>query len=141
MGDLTRADFQFLLDEVAKAIGKYPFDYYTDLPEQVRKAVEPRASLPEPDATNPNHLRWAAKMIEIARPGGDSGIRGGQRNVLADGLRAEADRLDAAQSDEREREQRIEAVAKVLADFTFTSERDTAARALEDAGLLRDGVR
>ncbi|QDH92343.1 hypothetical protein SEA_SPOOKY_77 [Gordonia phage Spooky] len=103
--------------------------------------IPTEVSLPEPDATNPDHLRWAAKMIEIARPGGDSGIRGGQRNVLADGLRAEADRLDAAQSAEREREQRIEAVAKVLADFTFTSERDRAARALEDAGLLRDGVR
>lgn len=85
--------------------------------------IAAKASLPEPDATNPNHLRWAAKMIEITRPGGDSGIRGGQRNVLADGLRAEADRLDAAQSAEREREQRIEAAR---AAFKATSGIDTS---------------
>lgn len=87
-------------------------------------------SLPEPDATNPDHLRFCADILDPMDGAVDSIY-----------LRARADRLDAAQSDEREREQRIEAVAKVLADFTFTSERDTAARALEDAGLLRDGVR
>ena len=161
MSELTRRDFQCLLDEVAKAIGKYPFDYtYTDLPKQVKAECErltkiiddnnavtkqwvdeAKSTLPEPDATNPDHLRWTAKMIETARPGGDDEIRGRQWNVLADKLRAEADRLDAARAAEREREKRIAEAARVLADFTLTSDLDRAARALEDAGLLRGGVR
>ncbi|UYL87907.1 hypothetical protein SEA_MALISHA_78 [Gordonia phage Malisha] len=130
------------------AISKHPLigDIST-LPERGTYAESVRArlneiaantSLPEPDATNPDHWRFAARLADYMAKN-DSGLADEQAVVRY--MLHEADRLDAARSAEREREQRIEAVAKVLADFTFTSERDRAARALEDAGLLRDGVR
>ena len=55
------------------------------------------AQLPIPDATNPAHLQWTARMIELAQPGGDLPYRASQRNILAEHLRADADRLEAAQ--------------------------------------------
>ncbi|QGJ87606.1 hypothetical protein SEA_FAITH5X5_52 [Gordonia phage Faith5x5] len=95
--------------------------------------IPTKLSLPEPDATNPDHLRFTAHIVDAYL---------GHLNFMNSvTLRAEADRLDAARSAEREREQRIEAAAKVLADFTFVADRDGAARALDAAGLLRGGGR
>ena len=96
------------------------------------RAQAANSALLEPDATNPEHLRWCADIIDLVAP-----------NDALDpiALRALADRLDAARSAEREREQHIEAAAKVLADFTFVADRDDAARALDAAGLLRGGGR
>ncbi|OCH79073.1 hypothetical protein A9310_24795 [Gordonia sp. UCD-TK1] len=68
------------------------------------------ASLPEPDATNPDHLRWAADVTErfvwAKNSGGYTAI------AVVSEMKSEADALDAARSAEREREQRIEAAAK-----------------------------
>lgn len=135
MSELTRSDFQCLLDEVAKAIGKYPYDFtYTDLPSQVKAECErltkiiddnnavtkqwvdeAKSTLPEPDATNPVHLRFAADILDAYL------AHFNFMNSLT--LRAEADRLDAARAAEREREQRIEAAR---AAFKATSGIDTS---------------
>lgn len=141
MSELTRRDFQCLLDEVAKAIGKYPSGFtYTDLPGQVKAECErltkiiddnnavtkqwvdeAKSTLPEPDATNPNHLRWAADVTErfvwAENSGGYTAI------TVVSEMKSEADRLDAARTVEREREQRIEAAR---AAFKATSGIDTS---------------
>lgn len=105
------------------------------------------ASLPEPDATNPDHLRWCADIVDLVAP-----------NDALDpiALRALADRLDAARTVEREREQRIEQAAQVMsegadrgvASMSWESMPDSIreqwrrnARALDAAGLLRGGGR
>ncbi|MGW8936010.1 hypothetical protein [Gordonia terrae] len=107
------------------------------------------ASLPEPDATNPDHLRWAAEMIETFSGWKNLSVRVRQRNVLADELRAYADRLDAARSAEREREQRIEAAITAYFEAAHGSVpanvhshvRRGMKAALDAAGLLRGGGR
>ncbi|QDK02829.1 hypothetical protein SEA_SQUIDDLY_78 [Gordonia phage Squiddly] len=95
------------------------------------------ASLPEPDATNPDHLRFCADILDPMDGAVDSIY-----------LRARADRLDAARTAEREREQRIEQAARaVFGTVHFDDELVTldllrvAARALDAAGLLRGGGR
>lgn len=67
------------------------------------RARAANSALPEPDATNPDHLRWCADIVDLVAP-----------NDALDpiALRSMADRLDATRSAEREREQRIEAAAK-----------------------------
>ena len=62
------------------------------------------AELPTPDAGNPAHLRWAADMIELSRPGGDLACRARPRTVLADDLRGRADYLEAEAAEKSQRE-------------------------------------
>lgn len=94
--------------------------------------------LPEPDATNPDHLRFAAHIVDQVAP-----------NDSMDSicLRAHAEHLEAERSAEREREQRIEAArtAFVMASGIATSATDgwmeAVVDALDAAGLLRGGGR
>jgi hypothetical protein len=94
--------------------------------------------LPEPDATNTIHLRFCADIVDQVAP-----------NDALDpiALRAMADRLDAARTVEREREQRIVAVADALKASFPTAKNGwwdwavTAVDALDAAGLLRGGGR
>ncbi len=164
----NRIDHKDILDKIADEIEADDGFSYADLPSLVWKwggdcnragqslisrhrqedIDQWKASLPEPDATNPEHLRWAAEMIEIFSAWKNLSVRARQRNVLADELRNEADRLDAARSAEREREQRIEQAARaVFGTVHFDDELVTldllrvAARALDAAGLLRGGGR
>ena len=103
------------------------------------RARAANSALPEPDATNPDHLRWCADIVDLVAP-----------NDALDpiALRSMADRLDAARTAEREREQRIEQAARaVFGTVHFDDELVTldllrvAARALDAAGLLRGGGR
>ena len=91
--------------------------------------------LPEPDATNPDHLRFAAHIVDQVAP-----------NDSMDSicLRAHAEHLEAERSAEREREQRIEQAARVMAEKIYAlngSDGLDLARALDAAGLLRGGGR
>ena len=115
-------------------------------------------SLPEPDATNPEHCKWAAQLLEAIVEDVPESEYEQVREVdnTADRLRWRADRLDAARSAEREREQRIEEAAEIVCDASAVLSgeatwnkapdwwKDTfreAARALDAAGLLRGGGR
>lgn len=100
------------------------------------------ASLPEPDATNPDHVSFAAEIVGETHP------KAGYRAELNDLAR----RLDAARSAERQREQRIEQAARAILDFENSQFDHQArvipdiapidyARALDAAGLLRGGGR
>ena len=156
----NRIDHKDILDKIADEIEADDGFSYADLPSLVWKwggdcnragqslisrhrqedIDQWKASLPEPDATNPDHLRFAAHIV-------DAYLRHFNfMNSIT--LRAEADRLDAARSAEREREQRIEAAARaVFGKVHFDDEPVTldllrvAARALDAAGLLRGGGR
>lgn len=107
------------------------------------RARAANSALPEPDATNPDHLRWCADIVDLVAP-----------NDALDpiALRSMADRLDAARTVEREREQRIEQAARAILDFENSQFDHQAgvipdiapidyARALDAAGLLRGGGR
>ena len=104
------------------------------------------ASLPEPDATNPDHVSFAAEIVGKTHP------KAGYRAELNDIAR----RLDSEQAAEREREQRIEQAAEIACDASAEKSGEStwskapewwkdafrdAARALDAAGLLRGGGR
>ena len=135
-----RVDYRETLDVIAEVIeagAEYSYGY---LPTMVRKRLDEIAanpSLPEPDVTNSDHLRFCADILDPMDGAVDSIY-----------LRARADRLDAARTAEREREQRIEQAARaVFGTVHFDDELVTldllrvAARALDAAGLLRGGGR
>jgi len=95
--------------------------------------------LPEPDATNPDHLRFAAHIVDQVAP-----------NDSMDSicLRAHAEHLEAERSAEREREQRIEQFISILADCGVVAQTSSgldnlrqAGERLMSAGLLRGGGR
>lgn len=98
------------------------------------------ASLPEPDATNPDHWRFAANLIP-----GNWRLRSNDRAITSI-FNEKADALDAARTVEREREQRIEQAAGAINNaYRTTPWNDSAsvaaALALDAAGLLRGGGR
>lgn len=102
------------------------------------RARAANSALPEPDATNPDHVSFAAEIVGETHP------KAGYRAELNDLAR----RLDADRAAEREREQRIEQAARaVFGTVHFDDELVTldllrvAARALDAAGLLRGGGR
>ncbi|QDP43682.1 hypothetical protein SEA_PHORBESPHLOWER_54 [Gordonia phage PhorbesPhlower] len=75
------------------------------------------ASLPEPDATNPDHLRFAAAVVfKLSEAWAIKPEEPIHHPWTAEDIKSEADRLDAARSAERERERDIKAVATALAD-------------------------
>ncbi|UCZ89040.1 hypothetical protein [Gordonia sp. WA4-43] len=101
-----------------------------------------KTPLPEPDATNPDHVSFAAEIVGKTHP------KAGYRAELNDIAR----RLDSEQAAEREREQRIEQAARAILDFENSQFDHQAgvipdiapidyARALDAAGLLRGGGR
>ena len=121
------------------------------------------APLPTPDATNPAHLRWAAKLLQliVLRDGNAkySNDYGDNVDFRASTLKVRADRLEAAQQQADADEELIEKAARAMA---FTAERNDddvteaemweeclvpesrvryrrQARALLAANLLRDG--
>ncbi|UUG69919.1 hypothetical protein SEA_MORKIE_58 [Gordonia phage Morkie] len=74
-------------------------------------------SLPEPDATNPDHLRFAAAVVfKLSEAWAIKPEEPIHHPWTAEDIKSEADRLDAARSAERERERDIKAVATALAD-------------------------
>ena len=153
--------YRKLLDSIADVI---EFDgvlgvshLYEALPRLVRERLAEKR-LPEPDATNPEHCKWAAQLLEAIVEDVPESEYEQVREVdnTADRLRWRADRLDAARSAEREREQRIEEAAEIVCDASAVLSgeatwnkapdwwKDTfreAARALDAAGLLRGGGR
>ena len=105
--------------------------------ERARAANSP---LPEPDATNPDHWRFAANLIP-----GNWRLRSNDRAITSI-FNEKADALDAARTVEREREQRIEQAAGAINNaYRTTPWNDSAsvaaALALDAAGLLRGGGR
>lgn len=111
------------------------------------------ASLPEPDATNPDHLRWMAKLIRqdldeyykgSITPSANEPNDDWEMDYTPAELYKRADALDAARFAEREREQRIEAArtAFVIASGIATSATDGWIEAVVDAlDALRGGGR
>ncbi|QLF83866.1 hypothetical protein SEA_MOOSEHEAD_57 [Gordonia phage Moosehead] len=150
---MSNIDYRELLDQIAKVIevdgeerGGY---HYVDLPNLVhqygtacnlagqslisRHRQEDidawKASLPEPDDTNPDHWRFAANLIP-----GDWRLQSGDR-AISSIFNEEADRLDAARSAERKR---LDEVVRIIHAHDDSAD---AARALDAAGLLRGGGR
>lgn len=114
------------------------------------RARAANSALPEPDATNPEHCKWAAQLLEAIVEDVPESEYEQVREVdnTADRLRWRADRLDAVRSAEREREQRIEQFISILADCGVVAQTSSgldnlrqAGEKLMSAGLLRGGGR
>lgn len=123
----------------------------TELAEKAEYAAQ---QLPTPDATNPAHLRWAARMIDAHR----EMPRGTVSTPAAEMLHT-ADHLEAAQQQADADEELIEKAARTLAFAVERNDDDVSesemwgmcltpesrfryrnqARALLAANLLRDG--
>ena len=111
------------------------------------RARAANSALPEPDATNTVHLRFAADVVEDV-PDFAWSLEVG-RDDVGFTLRAEADRLDAARTVEREREQRIDTAITAYFEAAHGSVpanvhgdvRRGMKAALDAAGLLRGGGR
>ena len=89
-----------------------------DAIRDLRQRVDDAATLPTPDASNPAQLRRAADVVVASSVG-----LPGQRNVLADALRAEADRLDVDAADRAKAEQ--------IAEDVWNSEQPTVSTIID----------
>ena len=107
------------------------------------RARAANSALPEPDATNPEHWRFAANLIP-----GNWRLRSNDRAITSI-FNEKADALDAARTVEREREQRIDTAITAYFEAAHGSVpanvhgdvRRGMKAALDAAGLLRGGGR
>ena len=109
-------------------------DRYLTLPRLVRERLAEKR-LPEPDATNPDHLRWASDIVDQVAP----------NDVISTWFRSLADRLErieqAAQVMSENADRGVASMAWESMPDSIREQWRRNARALDAAGLLWGGGR